>query len=272
MLLRFGTAGIPLSTPERNTLNGIRQVRSLGLDSMELEFVQSVNITMQKAPFVKEEAIRNDVTLTCHASYYINLNSLSKSKIDASKQRLLDAVRVANTCGAYSVAFHPAFYHRMPAESVYKKVKEGLSHVVSTLQEEGNLIWVRPEVMGRVFQFGTLKEVVRLSQELDHVLPCVDFGHLHGREGKFNTYEEFADALAMVEVIGKEALKNMHMHIEGVEYNSKGEKRHINLDESDLNYCELIRALKDFKAAGVVVSESPNIEADALLLKSLYNR
>jgi len=39
--LRFGTAGIPLSTEEPNTLNGVRRVRELGLDSMELEFVRS---------------------------------------------------------------------------------------------------------------------------------------------------------------------------------------------------------------------------------------
>ena len=42
--LLFGTAGIPLSTPDRNTLNGISHVKKLGLGCMELEFVRSINI------------------------------------------------------------------------------------------------------------------------------------------------------------------------------------------------------------------------------------
>ncbi len=42
--LRFGTAGIPLSTKPYNTLNGIARVKELGLDSMELEFVRSINV------------------------------------------------------------------------------------------------------------------------------------------------------------------------------------------------------------------------------------
>ena len=32
--LRFGTAGIPITTEDRNTLNGVKQVRNLGLDAM----------------------------------------------------------------------------------------------------------------------------------------------------------------------------------------------------------------------------------------------
>ena len=51
--LLFGTAGIPISTPDRNTLNGVEHVRTLGLDCMELEFVHSVNISKEKAPLIK---------------------------------------------------------------------------------------------------------------------------------------------------------------------------------------------------------------------------
>lgn len=271
MPLLFGTAGIPISTEERNTTNGIKRVHELGLDAMELEFVQSVNISKEKAPLVKEEAKKNSVTLTCHAPYYINLNSLDKAKLEASKQRLLKAARIANLCGAWSVAFHPAFYHKMPAEKVYEKVKHAMQDVLSMLKNEGVEIWIRPEVMGRTFQFGTLQETIRLSQELEHVLPCVDFGHLHAREGRYNTCDEFSAALALIEKsLGRVGLENMHIHIEGINYGDKGEKNHLELDESDMNYPELVRAWKDFKIAGVVISESPNIEKDALMLKGVY--
>jgi len=63
----------------------------------------------------------------------------------------------------------------------------------------------------------------------------------------------------------------MHIHISGIEYGEKGEKRHLILEESDLQYKELLQALKDYHAGGTVICESPNMEEDALLLQKSYN-
>ena len=54
--LLFGTAGIPLSAEPRTTADGIKHVRKLGLEAMELEFVHSVNITKEKSPEIKKIA------------------------------------------------------------------------------------------------------------------------------------------------------------------------------------------------------------------------
>ena len=54
--LFFGTAGIPISAKGFGTVEGIEEVRNLGLDAMELEFVRNINISEQKAPQVKEAA------------------------------------------------------------------------------------------------------------------------------------------------------------------------------------------------------------------------
>ena len=90
--------------------------------------------------------------------------------------------------------------------------------------------------------------------------------------GKYNSYKEFSEILEKVEnKLGKKGLENMHIHITGIAYGEKGEKNHLNLKESDLKYEELINALKDFKVKGVAISESPNIEGDALLVQKIYN-
>ena len=73
-----------------------------------------------------------------------------------------------------------------------------------------------------------------------------------------------------MKALGKEALQNMHIQIAGVNYSDKGELNHLQLKDSDLNYAEIVRSWKDFKIAGVVISESPNIEGDALLLQEIY--
>ena len=115
--LLFGTAGIPLSSNPRTTTDGIKHVRKLGLGAMELEFVRSVNITKDRAPEVKKAAEESNVVLTCHAPYFINLNSLEKAKIKASIERILNSARIASLCGGYSVCFHSGFYIGMDSKN-----------------------------------------------------------------------------------------------------------------------------------------------------------
>lgn len=272
--LVFGTAGIPLSSKGSTTSEGIASVKKLGLGAMELEFVRSVNITKEKAPEVRKSAEKNGIVLTCHAPYYINLNSVENAKLKASIYRILNSARIANLCGAWSVCFHPGFYQKSTKEEAYNRVKDSLKEVMQTLKKENNSVWVRPETTGKETQFGNLDEILNLSNELDNVMPCIDFAHFHARtNGKYNSYKEFSEILEKVEKkLGKKGLENMHIHITGIAYSEKGEKNHLNLKESDLKYWELIKALKDFKVKGVVISESPNIEGDALLVKKVYEK
>ena len=144
-----------------------------------------------------------------------------------------------------------------------------LCHVFSS---QNIKIWVRPETTGKATQWGDVEEIVRLSKTFEQVLPCVDFSHLHARtNGEYNTYDEFAKVFETIgNEIGDYALKNFHAHIAGIEYGEKGEKKHLLLEESDMNYKDLIKAFKDFDVKGVVVCESPVMEKDAVILKAYY--
>ena len=272
--LRFASAGIPLSTPKPNTIEGIRHVRALGLGGMEFEFVHSVNVKGDKAIEAGRVASESDVVLTAHGSYYINLNAQEKEKIAASRKRIIDAANAARAAGAFSVTFHPAFYLKDDKSVVYNRVRDQLKKITDELKDLGNDITISPETTGKGTQFGSLKELLSLSAELDNVRPCIDFAHLHARTvGKYNSLEEFRSVFSLVEKeLGSEALNNMHMHVAGIAYGEKGEKHHLILDASDLLYCDLLQALKEFKVKGSLVCESPNIEEDALLLKSHYDK
>ena len=267
-MLRFGTDGIPICTDKRTTLDGISQVRKLGLDAMELEFVQSVNISEALAPQVKAQAKKDDLLLTAHGQYFINLNAQEQVKLDASKERINKAARILHLCGGYSLVFHAAFYLKQDKEAVFKTVKHNLKEVVQSLRDEGIKLWIRPETTGKPTQWGDLKEVCLLSEQIEGVLPCVDFSHLHARsDGKENTKEEFHRSLALIERhLGQEALDNMHIHLSGINYGDKCEKNHLMLNESDMNYKDLLATLKEFKVGGVLICESPVMEKDAVLL------
>ncbi|MFA5125903.1 MAG: TIM barrel protein [archaeon] len=270
--LLFGTAGIPISTPEHNTIEGIKHVHVLGLDGMELEFVHSVHISKEQAPEVKKIAIENEVVLTCHGSYYINLNAVERPKMHASVSRVLSCARRAESAGAFSMTFHAGFYLKDSPEKTFSNIKKCFEEIISELKSTKNKITIRPETTGKGKQFGSLEELLSLSSQLDNVLPCIDFSHLHARSnGKMNSYNEFRQILEQSEkVLGKNFLKNLHCHVSGIEYTDKGERNHLVLKESDFKYKELLQAIKEFNCAGMIICESPNIEEDALLLKKTF--
>ncbi|MFB0559150.1 MAG: TIM barrel protein [Dehalococcoidales bacterium] len=270
--LLFGTGGIPRSAKTKSTIGGIERTAELGLGCMEIEFVQGVKMGEAGARLVAETAVREGVKLSAHAPYYINLNAREPEKIRASQGRILQTARIAAICGAESIVFHTAFYLGDPPQKAYKTVKKYLEEVMGQLKRENNRVWVRPEVMGKVSQFGTLEELLNLSTELERVAPCVDFTHWHARTGIFNSYQEFTSILLQIkERLGRAALDNMHIHVSGIAYNKQGETKHLNLKESDFQYIDFVKALKDYDIKGLVICESPNLEEDALLLQATYD-
>ncbi len=264
--LNFLTAGIPLSAKDYKS--GFETLNEMGLDGLELEFVHGVRISDKSKEFIVNN--KNNLILTAHAPFYINLNSKEEEKIEASIQRIIETAKVAKSLGAYSITYHAAFYMDMEPEFVYKKVKEGNEKIFSELSNTD--IWVRPETTGKKTQWGDIDEIIKLSKEFEKVLPCVDFSHIYAREiGANNTYNEFARIFEKIgNALGDNALKNFHAHIAGIEFTKKGEKQHLNLDESEFNYKELLKAFKDFDIKGVIVCESPNIEQDCKLLSDYY--
>ena len=264
--LNFLTAGVPLRA--KGYEDGFEVLNDMGLDGLELEFVRGVRISDKSRDAVKAA----NKIITAHAPFYVNLNSREEDKVEASVQRIIETAETANELGGFSITFHAGFYLGMDSETVYKQIRKGISVITETLAKTQNKIWIRPETTGKATQWGDLEEIIRISKEFETVLPCVDFSHLHARyNGISNTYDEFS---AIFEKIGKElgqrALDNFHAHIAGIDYGAKGEKKHLNLEESDMNYKDLLRAFKTFNIKGAVVCESPNIEEDAKLMKDFY--
>lgn len=270
--LLFGTGGTPHSAKTRSTQLGIERIAELRLGCMEVEFVQGVRMGEQTATQVGETAIKVGIRLSAHAPYFINLNAREPEKIKASQERLLQTARIASLCNIRSIVFHAAYYLGDSPPKVYNTVKKHLGEMLDQLREENNQVQVRPEIAGGISEFGTLDEVLNLCTDLEGLAPCVDFAHWHARTGKFNSYREFAYILDQInERLGKTALDDMHIHLSGIHYSKKGEVKHLNLKASDLQYIELLKALRDYNVSGIVICESPNLEEDALLLQETYD-
>lgn len=268
--LNFITAGMPIRTGKGSYPQAFDVLKEMNLDGMELEFVHGVRMSDDNRIFVKEMA--KNFVITAHGPFYINLNSKEEEKIEASVQRIIDTAAVAAQAGAFSITYHAAFYMGGDKETVFEQVKTQTKRIIDILENEKIKVWVRPETTGKATQWGDIYEIINLSKEFEQVLPCVDFSHLHARSaGEYNTYDEFSKVLEkMGNNIGQYALENFHGHLAGIEYTAKGEKQHLNLENSDMNYKDLIKVMKEFGVKGALVCESPNIEDDCKLLKNYY--
>ena len=270
--LYFLTAGVPLRAGTKGYKRGFEIHDEMGLDGLELEFVHGVRISDKSREDVAEAVKSSGKIITAHAPFYVNLNAREEDKVEASAQRIIETAEVANELGGYSITYHAGFYLNQDADMVYDKIKIQTKIITDALKKVDNKIWIRPETTGKATQWGDLNEIIKLSKEFETVLPCVDFSHIHARyNGFWNTYDEFASIFEQIgNELGQVALDNFHAHIAGIEYSAKGEKKHLNLDDSDFNYKDLLKAFKDFGVKGVIVCESPNIEEDAKLLKDYY--
>ena len=275
--LRFGTVGSPQTTPKSGTVAAVAHMAELGLHHLEIAWTRSVRVKDETCVEIKAIAKDNGVSLSVHAPYFINLNSQTDELMRKSDERLLTAARKGYLAGAKDIVFHPGSYHKQDPELVYERACEQLTSITQTLRDEGTDVVLRPETMGKSAMFGNLDEVLRLSRDVDGVLPCIDWAHLHARQGDgtFNTLEEFDEAVAKIrDVLGDEGLHQCHFHMSGIDYTPKGEKEHVPLNEADIQYRDLLSVFVNYDLRGTVAVEAPKPfhTADALHLQATYRR
>jgi deoxyribonuclease-4 len=276
---RFGTVGSPKSTPKKpgGSFGAVYRCNELGLNALELGWVQSVRVSEETCLAIRQAGIEQDVHLSVHAPYFINLNA-DDEEWPKSRQRLMNAAHYGNLAGATDIIFHPGSYFEQPAEVVLPKAIERLQGCLEELQQVGNPVILRPEMMGKPAMLGSFADTIQMSVELRsgdayQVLPCMDFAHLHARpgDGTVNSYAEWASLLETYgKALGEEQLKHMHIHLSGIEYGARGEKEHLPVLDSDMNWEALFKALHDFGCSGRILCESPELEDDALILKHKY--
>ncbi len=270
--MRFGTAGIPLGKGEKLTsLTAMPYLKEIGLSAMELEFVHSVNLSQSSAKLLKPIAEKNNISLSVHASYYINLNSKDRSKIKASQKRIIDASKRGYQAGAKKIVFHPGFMHSQSEKEVIEKISESISQILEYLKKEKINVQLAPETTGKPSQFGSLEQILSLLDRFPSLSMTIDFSHLHARErGKFKTKKDFDNVFS---VLPKKIIKDIHIHASGIVYSEKGEKYHVPFTskENTFPYKLFISSLKDSGAKGTLICESPLLEKDALLLKKLFS-
>ncbi len=101
--LFIGTAGVPLSSRKKSSLEGIKRVSELGLDAMELEFVYGVRLNKDLAEKVGKIARSYHIVLTVYAPYCINLLLFNNPSVACSSiDRIIESAKIVSYAGAWS--------------------------------------------------------------------------------------------------------------------------------------------------------------------------
>lgn len=270
----FGTVGSPLSTPPKpgGSLGAIQALSRMELGAIELGWVQAVRVSQETCKNIKDQASTQNIKVSVHAPYFINLNA-SEDEWIKSRQRLWDAAYFGNLAGATDIIFHPGSYFEKSPADVLPLAIQRLRDLVKDLSTEKVIVTLRPETMGKSALLGSFQDTLVMAREVPGVLPCLDFAHLHARtgNGSMNSYGEWMDLLQQyATTLGNESVQKLHIHLSGIEYTPKGEKKHLPLRESDLDLTAIFKALISIGASGRILCESPILEEDAVYMRDLW--
>jgi len=268
----FGPAGNPIGF-NGPTVEVCDYIRSIGLDAYEYQATYGVRIKKQSALELKNNAQKNEVMISMHAPYYINLSSPKDDVLEWSIERLVQSARAAKWMGAYRIVFHPGFYTSYSPEEALKRCKNTIEALLEKLDGLGvDKFTFAPETTGKRSQLGSLDEIIDICQSFEHFQPTVDFAHVHARnQGCLKDKDDYHRIFTKLE--DGLGIKTLHSHFTKIEYTEAGERRHHVLMEEKYGppLEPLLEAITECGWLVTVICETPFLEKDALLMKSMYD-
>lgn len=268
----FGPAGKPLKF-KGDAYRAPKFIHEEGLGSFEYQCSYGVKIKEKSATILKKEAEKNDVLVSMHGPYYINLCSKEEEKIEKSIDHLLKSAQAGEWMGAYRIVFHPGFYTNRKPEKTMEISKNTINRLLERCEEEGieNFTFA-PETTGKRTQQGNVSEIVELCATFDHFEPTIDFAHVHARgRGFLNSKEDYNCIFSTIE--DQLDIDRLHCHFTTIEYGNGGEVKHHTLAESDEfgpDIKDLLENLIENGWKANIICETPKRDEDALKMKEIY--
>lgn len=274
--IRFGPAGNPIACSGQ-TVEVCDYVRELGLEAYEYQATYGVRIQKQSALKLAKNAQKNDIRVSMHGPYYINLSAQKEDVLERSIARLVQSARAADWIGAYRIVFHPGFYTKYSPQEALKRCKDSISKLMEDLDSMGIKNYTfAPETTGKRSQLGNLDEIIDICQSFDHFAPTIDFAHLHARgRGCIKGVDDYHKILGRLEdKLGNIGHGNefLHCHFTRIEYTDAGERKHHILREREYGppLKQLLEAIIECGWNATIICETPLLEQDALLMQKNY--
>jgi len=290
MPVKLGPAGVPLSCKGRTIVEGMDDIISLGLETMEVQTVRMV------APQHFEQywqagvlAHKTGFEMNIHGPYYSELLG-DRLQRNRSLAKIEAALQAAKTINARHVTLHAGHYGDMSrgqaaneqVASVFKGIVQRIHDIWNDDEEiypvfpwlkEGTPAKIGVETSGRQELWGSLEEVLEVVNHVEGSIPVLNLAHIHARgHGSLRTSEDYGELFDQVrETIGT---KEFYCHFSGVEHRMGNAMHYTQIKKSDLNFEPLAEFIIEEGSwlDMTLISDSPLLEHDAMYMVQNIDR
>lgn len=295
-MLRIGVGGYPPEydkTPFRkNRMRIFEWLRSLDLNAFEAMMTYGPRTPIQSCQMMKSLSSEFDIKISVHAAYYIVLTSSDRDKVARSLDMLKKTFELADIMGADTVVLHPGSLYKKTSGEVTDILGNNVSDFFSQIGKTNVGLFL--ETAGKKAQFGSVEEILSITNSVEGAYPCIDFGHVHARSGGGLREDEAIDNV--FSVLAKNGVfadgNRAHFHYTPIHYGMKGEIQHRRIDDvyspqdaitsSDMEqtgqlyfprYDRIIENLAKLRIPVTIISETHNSqEKGALAMRGYYKK
>ena len=278
-MIKFGPSGTDeafAAAGYSHTIEVPGFIRDNGLDIFEYSFGRGVRITPDTATKIGQAFRDLDVGISVHAPYYINFAGEDPDKLRASFDHLFASLDALTYFGGQRAVFHPGSPMKSERTVAMNRLLAAMDRFMTEFYDRGySDRYVCAETMGKINQLGDLDEIIEIVNLADNILPCIDFGHLNARTyGSLKTKDDYRRVIdRLIDGVGAEKVKIMHVHFSKIEYGKGGEVRHLTFadDTYGPEFEPLAEILAEYRLEPWILSESAGTQSiDAKTMKNLY--
>ena len=267
-MVRFGPAGNDVkfyTEGNQSSVDAPHWLAGIGLNAYEISFGRGTRMTDKTAQVIGAQAEKHGVRISVHAPYYINL--ANPANLEKNYHYIKRSLELLTLMGGDRLVVHTGCQMQMTRAEALTNCRQSLQVILQRLHDDGfEYYWLCLETMGKYTQIGNLDEICELCNlDPKHLMPTVDLGHMNClAQGQLDLIHVFQQI---------ETFPQVHFHISFIEYNAKGEIRHLTLREQQFGFDLhlVMMLLRQRPGNDVVICESDSIMAqDSLQLRDFY--
>ena len=279
-MIKFGPSGLCAGFSQsgyKHTIEAGKWLNNQGLNCFEYSFGRGVQIKSATANEIGKEFAQNDVEISVHAPYFINLATQEDAKAENNHRYIMDSLAALREFGGKRCVFHPGSPLKTDRSEAMKTLLKRFETVLKLKEDNGfSDLLLCPETMGKKAQLGDLEEVISMCNIGDEtIVPCIDFGHLNSRDcGIYFSSDDYKRTIdRLLEGVGERKTDRMHVHFSKIQYTANGELRHLTFEDEIYGprFEPLMEVFAEYKLNPYIICESAGTQTrDALAMKRYY--
>lgn len=279
-MVKFGPSGnsqIFYDAGNKSSIQAPIFLKEHGLSCYEYSFGRGFTIGTEKARQLGEEAVKNDILVSVHSPYYINLANGNDETIPKNINYIFKSLDYLKLFNGKKCVVHTGSQNKQPRNEAIKNCFKQMDKVLEHYYQNGyEGLFICPETMGKSQQIGSVDEVLELCARDKCLIPTFDFGHINAvTQGSLKGIDDYRQILdKCFDKLGEFKTKNIHIHFSKIEYSDKGEIKHLTLDDTKYGpeFEPLAKLIDEYKLTPTIISESKGMMMeDAIKLKQIYD-